>query len=115
MSDQKKESTCWGCNEGALNQQGHMDFGGCLYDYTIEPAVEIEDENKTETAPIENKSDQKKESSCWGCNEGIANQQGHMDFGGCLYMPIEDEEDEEDSKTATSHKTHDTGASKTCK
>jgi len=96
MSDQKKESTCWGCNEGALNQQGHMDYGGCLYDYSNEPAVKIEVK--------------KKESTCWGCNEGIANQQGHMDYGGCLYMPID-----EDPKTATSHKTHDTGASKTCK
>lgn len=26
-----EESTCWGCREGILNQLGHMDQGGCLY------------------------------------------------------------------------------------
>jgi hypothetical protein len=26
-----QDSTCWGCREGALNQVGHMDYGGCLY------------------------------------------------------------------------------------
>lgn len=25
------ESTCWGCQQGVLNQLGHMDYGGCLY------------------------------------------------------------------------------------
>ena len=24
--------------------------------------------------------------SCWGCKEGLANQQGHMEYGGCLYQ-----------------------------
>ena len=27
-----QESTCWGCREGILNQLGHMDQGGCLYE-----------------------------------------------------------------------------------
>ena len=26
------------------------------------------------------------EISCWGCKEGLANQQGHMEYGGCLYQ-----------------------------
>lgn len=26
------------------------------------------------------------EVSCWGCKEGLANQQGHMEYGGCLYQ-----------------------------
>lgn len=31
---QKQESplTCLGCEQGILNQLGHMDEGGCLYD-----------------------------------------------------------------------------------
>jgi hypothetical protein len=27
----KPPPTCWGCQEGILNQLGHMDQGGCLY------------------------------------------------------------------------------------
>jgi len=23
--------------------------------------------------------------TCWGCTENLANQLGHMDYGGCLY------------------------------
>jgi len=24
---------------------------------------------------------------CWGCKENLANQQAHMGYGGCLYIP----------------------------
>lgn len=34
------------------------------------------------------------ESHCWGCREGILNQLGHMDYGGCLYFQ-EDQQPEE--------------------
>jgi len=30
------------------------------------------------------------EVSCWGCKEGLANQQGHMEYGGCLYQSAVD-------------------------
>lgn len=66
-------------------------------------------------------SDQKKESTCWGCNEGILNQQGHMDIGGCLYdepidnTPVLKTEVKTEVKSATAHKRCDTDVSKTCK
>ena len=33
------------------------------------------------------------EVTCWGCREGILNQLGHMDYGGCLYFeePYQDD------------------------
>jgi len=43
------------------------------------------------------------EITCWGCREGIANQLGHMDYGGCLYFEEEYDDDviETMSKTET--------------
>ena len=44
------------------------------------------------------------EITCWGCREGILNQLGHMDYGGCLYFeePYEDNQVVETmSKTET--------------
>lgn len=33
------------------------------------------------------------ERTCWGCRNGILNQLGHVDPGGCLYFePYEDDE-----------------------
>ena len=29
-------------------------------------------------------------STCWGCKEGLANQQAHMEPGGCLYDGLDD-------------------------
>jgi hypothetical protein len=28
-------------------------------------------------------------NECWGCKENLANPQGHMSYGGCLYIPDE--------------------------
>ena len=39
-------SQCAGCREGALNQQGHMDYGGCLY---LEDAEEKEEVIETQS------------------------------------------------------------------
>ena len=33
------------------------------------------------------------EVTCWGCREGILNQLGHMDEGGCLYFEDPPEDD----------------------
>ena len=30
-------------------------------------------------------------SKCWGCREDQPNQLAHMDYGGCLYMPSDNE------------------------
>ena len=36
------------------------------------------------------------ESTCQGCRDGILNQLGHMDEGGCLYVESEKYEKYED-------------------
>lgn len=30
-------------------------------------------------------------NTCWGCREDQPNQLAHMDIGGCLYSPSDDE------------------------
>lgn len=46
---------------------------------------------------------QTEEQTCWGCREGVLNQLGHMDYGGCLYEPIETRSraDTQESKDST--------------
>lgn len=42
-----------------------------------------------------------KESTCWGCREDQPNQLAHMDPGGCLYMPSEDERKDDSEEDDT--------------
>jgi len=46
------EITCWGCREGILNQLGHMDYGGCLYQddviETMSASGTVDDEEEEE-------------------------------------------------------------------
>ena len=44
-------------------------------------------------------------SECWGCREGILNQLGHMDYGGCLYFEEDQEPEEKESVIETKSKT----------
>ena len=37
--------------------------------------------------------------TCWGCKQGQANQQAHMDPGGCLYYQSDDDLDTSPEKT----------------
>jgi hypothetical protein len=54
------------------------------------------------------------DSDCWGCREGILNQQGHMGTGGCLYFDDDESIDENEqiietqSHTGTVDETQDT-------
>ena len=47
-----QETTCWGCREGILNQLGHMDYGGCLYQddiietMSVSGSIDNEDEEQ---------------------------------------------------------------------
>ena len=34
--------------------------------------------------------DDNKYSTCQGCRDGVLNQLGHMDEGGCLYLNLEE-------------------------
>jgi len=41
---------------------------------------------------VEYIEDDESEVTCWGCREGILNQLGHVDPGGCLYYEAYDDE-----------------------
>ena len=49
----QQESECWGCREGILNQQGHMNHGGCLYYEEEEKAKEDVIETQSHTGTVE--------------------------------------------------------------
>lgn len=52
-----QETTCWGCREGILNQLGHMDYGGCLYQDDI-----IETMSLSGTLDNEDKGEEEQET-----------------------------------------------------
>ena len=66
-----QDSTCWGCREGALNQLGHMNYGGCLY---------FEDEESSDESIVETQSvaitidDDTEEEEDEGEEEGVLSQ-----------------------------------------
>ena len=48
-TDQEEQSCCWGCVQDQPNQMAHMEWGGCLYDESIE--VDNSDEEKGPESP----------------------------------------------------------------
>jgi len=51
-----------------------------------ETASPIETLESTSEAPSDESQTQVDHLACWGCREGVLNQLGHMDPGGCLYF-----------------------------
>jgi len=61
-----------------------------LDDVIIVDESHIEQVEQEEVIIVE---DDESEITCWGCREGILNQLGHIDPGGCLYYePYTDDE-----------------------
>ena len=81
----QRRMRCYGCKTGILNQLGHMEPGGCLYESEDVAGEQVEADEQVLLALTQRRM------RCYGCKTGVLNQLGHMEPGGCLYDSEDDE------------------------